>query len=204
MKTITLELSKISLDAPLNRSGEALALATLVLPRPSIQHKTALKPFRLQKGKISFARKSFYEKALLKEKVDGPFGLTLRMTRPVAKPELQSWLRSMVGVGMEAAGDLFASGLPISALRPLLRSPFDELADQVSDDAPEFILRGGIDLDSENLNSGSLTIPLQLTEAIRQSDLPPGPKSREKRKASAKRYKKGQTIGEALLRVEVV
>lgn len=203
METLLITLDRLSLKEPLDQNGETLTLTTLVLPRPGIQKKTALKPFRLRKGKAAFARKAFHEKALLKEKVDGRFGLTVQLTRPSKHAELQAWLRRLVGLGLEATGDLLASGLRMSALRPLLREPFDALADELADDTPEFILQGGIDLDSESLKEGSVSLPLQLSQRIRQSDLPPGPKAREKRRTSAKIYKKGLTVGEAVLKVEL-
>lgn len=203
MKTLLIQLDRLSLQAPLDQSAETLALTSLVLPRPGIQRKTALKPFRLQKGHASLARKAFHENALLKEKVDGAFALTLQLTQPVTHRELQNWLRSLAGLGLEAAGNLLASGLSMSALRPLLRAPFDQLADQLSEDSPDFMLEGGIEWDSETLSPGRIAIPLKLTQRIRQSDLPPGPKARDKRKTSAKTYKKGLTVGEAVFKVQV-
>jgi hypothetical protein len=53
------------------------------------------------------------------------------------------------------------------------------------------------------LASDTLTVPLQLTESARKSDLPPGPKSREKRKQVSKLHKKGLTIGEAVLSLKL-
>lgn len=203
MDKLLIYLDHLSLKEPIKQSGETLALTTLVLPRPGIQKKTALKSFRLQKGKVSLTRKPFYEKALLKEKVDGPFGLTLKITRPVSHGEMQALLRSAVGLGLEVTGDLLARGLSITALRPLLREPFDEFADHLTDDAPDFILEGGFDLDSETMKAGTITMPLKLTQRLRLSSLPPGPKSRNKRKTSAKTYKKGLTIGEVALRLEI-
>ena len=83
--------------------------------------------------------------------------------------------------------------------RDLASAPFDALADQVSDDSPNFIATGGLDLDSETLTAGKISISLKLTKTLRKSDLPPGPKSREKRKTAAKLYKKGTQIGEISL-----
>jgi len=203
MHTLSLELSQLSLDVPLNQSGEVLVLCTLALPRPGIQQKTALRSFRLQKGKARMTRMAFHQKALLKEKVDGRLGLTLRLSRPTASPELQNWLRSLAGLGLETTGELLASGLQLSALRPLLREPFDALADQATGYSPHCILEGSLDLHSESLRNSTLTVPLRLTESIRQSDLPPGPKAREKRKTSAKTYKKGFIVGEAVVNAEI-
>lgn len=205
METLLITLDRLSLKEPLKQSGETLALTTLVLPRPGIRRKTSLRPFRLQAGKASLARKPFHERALLKEKVDGRFGLTVQLTRPVKHAELQTLLRGIAGLGLEAAGDLLAGGLRMSALRPLLREPFDALADELTDDAPDFILQGGVDLNSDSLSQSkgpdALTVTLQLTQRIRKSDLPPGPKSREKRRTSSKTYKKGLAVGEAVLKL---
>ena len=81
-----LSLQTLTLDAPLNQSGECLILTELILPRNGIARKAALKDVRLIKGKRSFARAPFFEKALLKEKVDGPFGLKVSVTRPLSTP----------------------------------------------------------------------------------------------------------------------
>jgi len=202
-----LSLQTLTLDAPLNQSGECLILTELILPRNGIARKAALKDVRLIKGKRSFARAPFFEKALLKEKVDGPFGLKVSVTRPLKHPELNQFLRQLLATGIEGLGEAAAllafPSLSISAFakggRDLASAPFDAFADQVSDDAPHFIASGGLDLDSESLTAGTIRIPLELSKTLRKSDLSPGPKSREKRKSTAKIYKKGTVIGEIRL-----
>jgi hypothetical protein len=202
-----LSLQTLTLDMPLNQSGECLILTELILPRNGIARKGALKDVRLMKGKRRFARSPFFEKALLKEKVDGPFGLKVSVTRPLKHPELNQFLRQLLAIGIEGLGDAVAlsafPSLSISTFarggRDLASAPFDALADQVSDDSPNFIATGGLDLDSETLTTGKISIPLKLSKALRKSDLPPGPKSREKRKTAAKLYKKGTQIGEISL-----
>lgn len=202
-----LSLQTLTLDMPLNQSGECLILTELILPRNGIARKAALKEVRLMKGKRSFARTAFFEKALLKEKVDGPFGLKVSVTRPLKHPELNQFLRQLLATGIEGLGEAVSlsafPSLSISAFarggRDLASAPFDALADQVSDDSPNFIATGGLDLDSETLTAGKISIPLKLTQTLRKSDLPPGPKSREKRKSAAKIYKKGTVIGEIRL-----
>ena len=203
METLLITMQRLDLEAPFNRSGELLSLTSLVLPRPGIQKKTALKPFRLTKGVANLSRKPFNENALLKEKVDGTFALTLQMTAPAAHSELQKWLRDMAAIGLESAGDLLAAGLETRALRPLLRAPFDQAAETLSDDPPDFILEGSAELHSDTIENGLLKLPIKLNQSHRSSNTPPGPKSREKRKSSVKTYKKGLTIGEAVFQLSI-
>jgi hypothetical protein len=200
-----LSLQAIQLDAPLNASGECLVLTELVLPRNAIARKAALKDVHLSKGKRSFARAPFYEKALLKEKVDGLFGIKVSVTRPLKHPELQKFLRQLIATGIESSTDLlsplFIRYLPpalsrSNVLGDLLEEASDQLTDSITDSSPAFLATGGLDLDSASLTAGKISVPLKLTETIRKSDLPPGPKSREKRKTTAKFHKKGALVGE--------
>ncbi len=204
MQTIEIELEQLKLETPLNHSGESLLSLNMALPRPGVTHKTALKTITLRKGKTNLARAPFHQRGLLKEKVEGRFGLHLQITAPQAHPEFSRLLRAIAAVGVDSIGDLLGSRIQLSALRKLLDAPFDELADQLEDDQPRFILEGSLDLDSEALTSGELTIPLKLSETLRHNPLPPGPKSREGRKAKTITYKKGLTLGEAVIAITLV
>ncbi len=201
---LILSLHTIQLDAPLDASGDCLVLTELILPRNAIRSKSVLTPVPLSKGRRSFARAPFYEKALLKEKVESRFGLKVSVTRPLPYPQFQELVRQLLATGVESTMDLVA---PLLKRRPLVGDLIDEVtdfvADTITDRKPTFIAVGGIDLDSATLASGNITIPLKLTEAMRLADLPPGPKSREKRKSSAQRYNKGTTIGEISLDLSV-
>jgi hypothetical protein len=198
-----LSLQTLTLDVPLNQSGECLILTELILPRNGIARKAALKDVRLMKGKRRFARSPFFEKALLKEKVDGPFGLKVSVTRPLKHPELKQFLRQLLATGIEGLGEAAAlsvfPSLSMTAFarggRDLASAPFDALADQVSDDSPNFIATGGLDLDSATLTTGTLTIPLKLSETLRSSQEVPLSEKRDKRKSAANTYKKGTVIG---------
>ena len=199
-----LTLNKITLDAPLDRTGECLVLTELILPRNGIARKAALKDLRLTKGKRSLARESFYERALLKEKVDGPFGLKVSVTRPLKHPELAKFMRQLLAAGAEGLGD--AAGLSAfpnlslsvfaKGLRDLVKVPFDETADSLESDDLAFIASGGLDLDSDSLISGEISVPLKLTETIRSSANLKLSEKREQRKPAAKIYKKGSVVGE--------
>lgn len=208
-----LSLGKVQLEAPLNQSGECLVLTELILPRNAIARKAVLKEIHLSRSKTDalpvakagFARAPFYEKALLKEKVDGPFGLKVSLTPPMKHPELYRLLRQLLATGIESSTDLLLSSLAgtHSLLGDLLVEAGDHLADQVADDAPAFIAAGGLDLDSASLTSGQIHVPLKLTQALRRSNLPPGPKSREKRRPQTKTYRKGHRIGQVSFQLHV-
>lgn len=198
-----LSLKSVTLESPLNHTGECVILTELILPRNGIARKAALKDFQLTKGKRSLVRAPWYEKALFKEKVDGPFGLKVSVTRPLKHPELNRFVRQLLATGIEGLGQAASlsafPSLSVSAfakgLRDLIEVPFDEASDALESDSPTFIAIGGIDLDSETLVSGAVTIDLKLQETLRISDLPPGPRSRDKRRQTAKTYKKGSPIG---------
>ena len=198
-----LSLKSLTLDAPLNQTGECLLLTELILPRPSIAKKSAFKDVRVTKGKRSFAREPFYEKGLFKEKVDGPFGIRVSLTRPLKHPELKRFLRQLLGTGLESSADLLSapSLSPLTILNDVVEEAAEQIADQLTEDET-FIAIGGIDLDSETLCAGPITIPLKLQESIRRSTGTPGPQARDTRRTSATRYKKGSIIGEARLDVK--
>ncbi|PXA03692.1 hypothetical protein DDZ13_10375 [Coraliomargarita sinensis] len=196
-----LELEKIFLEKPIDGTGECLVLAELVLPRRAIASRAALKPVRLTKGKRSLGRAAFVDRALLKERVDGPFGLRVAVTRPLRRPELAAMLRTLLAAGIEDLGSELARRVPFGPAGELVDSFGEAVADHLDEDAPDFIAEGALDLDSETLTAGQLTVPLKLTERIRQSDLPPGPKSREKRRSAAKTYRKGSPAGEVILNI---
>jgi len=195
-----LQLNRIQLDSPLNQSGQCLILTELILPRNGIARKAALKDVRLTKGKASFARAPFYEKALLKEKVDGLFGLRVSVTRPLKHPALNPFLRQLLATGIESSTDLLSPLLiRYSPLGDVLGQASEALADSIADTSPTFIATGGLDLDSETFTSGKITIPLKLTETIRSSQEVPLSQKREKRRRISKTYKKGSLLGEISL-----
>jgi hypothetical protein len=179
-------------------------LTELILPRPGIAKKSALKDLRLTKGKRSLARAPFYEKALLKEKVDGLFGIRVSVTRPLKHPELNQFIKQLLATGIQGGADLLSALIiRYSPLDDVLEEAGDLLADKVASTSSMFIASGGIDLDGESLTPGPVTIPLNLNATLRLSDVPVGPKAREKRKTSAKLYKKGSAVGSLVLDVGV-
>ena len=200
---LVLTVQQIHLDAPLDLTGSCLVLAELVLPRNSIQRKRALREVSVKNGHRSLKRAPFYQTALLKEKVDGRFGLKVSITRPLKNRALDVQVRSLLATAIESGTDLLASLLfKGNLLEDVVEAGGEQLADALQSEEPVFIAAGGIDLQADALRSGVLTIPLKLTKTLRISDTPPGPRAREQRKKSAKTYRKGSTVGEIQLALE--
>lgn len=194
-----LTVNSLQLDAPLNQTGECIVLIELILPRNGIARRSALKELSLKRGKRSLARAPFYEKALLKEKVDGVFGLKVSVSHPLKYPERNQFFRQLLATGIEGATDLISSSLiRHSLLSDLLDEAGEQFADRVDGDL-SFIASGGVDLDSESLIPGKVKIPLVLTERIRSSQQVKLSEKREKRIAAAKTYRKGSSAGEIIL-----
>ena len=199
-----LSVQQIHLEAPLDLSGDCLVLAELVLPRNSIQRKRALREVSVRKGHRSLKREPFYQTALLKEKVDGRFGLKVSITRPLKNRALDTQVRSLLATAVESGSDLLASILfKGNLLEDVVQAGGEQLAGALQSEEPVFIAAGGIDLQADTLQNGTLTIPVKLTKTLRVSDAPPGPRAREQRKKSAKTYRKGSAIGEIQLALEV-
>ena len=196
-----LSLHSLQLNAPLDRSGQCLVLVELILPRPAIARRAVLKTVELRQGTRSLAREPFYETALLKEKVDGRFGLKVSVTRPLQHPELQLWLRRLLASGLESIPSLAPFAALQAPVEDLLDTASEQLADHVLRDQP-FIATGGLDLNSARLPSGAQSLALHLTTRLRRSELPPGPQSRERRKSEATTYRKGSQVGQLVLDFE--
>lgn len=198
-----LSLHAIQLDAPLNQTGASFILTELILPRNAIARKTALKNVRLAKGKRNWGRAPFYETGLLKEKVEGPFGVKVSVTRPLNHAEFSRFVRKLLATGLESSVDLLSPALAVATGSSILSDLADEAADQLADavEGKEavFIAEGGLDLDSETLVDGPIHIPLRLTEGVRQSDQPPGPRARDNRRANTRLFRKGSPVGEIVL-----
>lgn len=200
-----LTLKSIRLNTPLDLSGDSLVLAELILPRNGIARRAVLKDITLSKGKRSLIRAPFYERALLKEKVDGSFGLKVSITRPLKHPKSIRFFRRLLATGVESSADLFASSIMRhSVFQDVAEEAGEFLADSISDPSPSFIAEGGLDLHSESLQSGSITIPLTLLETIRSSEKVSPLQKREQRKTKTKSYRKGSPAGEIVIQLDAV
>jgi hypothetical protein len=179
-------------------------VAELVWPRPAISSRIGVKAFDLRKGKASLSRRPNYDRLLLKERVDGNFGLVVGITKPggassAAAAEILGKAISALGVGLSTA-----LSLPSTSLRSLIREPFGQLADLVEDEEISLIAEAGLDLNSEEDWEGKRTLELKTTKTLK---ILVEPKSGPRTKIVAKKQKtqtlrKGTIIGEVVLELQ--
>ncbi|MCC5789689.1 MAG: hypothetical protein JJT75_08640 [Opitutales bacterium] len=199
-----LTLEKIDLSSPLNRNGKVLVMAELILPRPAIALRRALLEVSLRQGKRSLGKASFFEKALLKERVDGPFGLRVAVTEPTAPNRFGDLLSDILSTGIKNAGDIFARmAFTTPPARRIAMFPSDAVAEAIQDTSPKYVAEGSLDLSSDTLTDGSLNIPIHLNQTLRDSRTVSGPRSRRNRRPSSPSpsFRKGTLSGSLTLKV---
>lgn len=198
-----LTLETLQLETPLDRDGSMLVLVELILPRPAIALRRALVEVQVRKGKRSLVRASFHEKALLKERVDGLFGLKVAITRPTPPSQFADLLRTILSTGIQNTGDILARmSFTTPPARRLAMMPTDAIAEAIQDTSPEYVADGSLDLASDTISSGLLSVPLKLNKTLRESSSPSGPRNRPTRKATTSQvFRKGRAAGSIALRV---
>ncbi|MBC2601235.1 hypothetical protein [Puniceicoccus vermicola] len=197
-----ISLKSLTLTHPAFATATAVTIsAELVWPRPAISARMGFQTFSLRKGKASLRGTKDYERLLLKEKVDGRFGLVIGLTKPGPQWALNSAMAEILGTALSGIGSGLAAPFVSTALRPLLREPFNQLADKIEDDEPILIAEAGIDLHSEDDWVGEHKFELKTTKSLK---LPLEPKAGPRTKSVAKKQKfqtirKGTVIAEVIL-----
>ena len=194
-KILQLSLKSIDLVAPLQVGGGLMILCDLILPRPSIRSRSIVKNVSVKKGKLNLTRAPFYEKGLFKEVIEGMCGVRVSITRPQKNQKLAEFARAVLATGIESAGDVLAAGVSLSALRPLIREPFDQVAEKVEDSEESFIAMAGLDIGPEGEIPKVLEFPLKLTQSIRMASSAASRKSQKRAGAQYKTYRKGSPVG---------
>ncbi|MCH8475270.1 MAG: hypothetical protein LAT55_08580 [Opitutales bacterium] len=201
-----LTLEKVDLSSPLNRNGKILVMAELILPRPAIALRRALLEVSLRQGKRSLAKAAFFEKALLKERVDGAFGLRVAVTEPTAPNRFGDLLSDILSTGIKNAGDIFARmAFTTPPARRIAMFPSDTVAEAIQDTSPKYVAEGSLDLSSESLSDGPLEIPILLNKTLRETNAVSGPRNRRARRPSSpsQTFRKGSPAGTLQLTVSL-
>lgn len=198
---LEISLRSLSLNEPF-RTGTTTLVAELVWPRGAIRSRSGVRAVELRRGKASFSRRPYYERLLLKEKVDGRFGLTVGVTRPGNGGQVATFLAEVLGTMVSAVGSGLGSSLelPATALRRVVREPFNQVADLIEDDDLALIAGGGVDLSSEEELEGRHVFPLRATRTLRDTvGSARGPRARPRKPGAVSTVRKGTVIGEAVL-----
>jgi len=205
MKTLEIQIRSLSLTEPFENSGQLSLISQLIWPRPAIVGRAGIKQLTLSKGKARLPLKPVYPRILLKEKVDGRFGLNVGITRIQRNPKAAEFLQNLLVTTLEATGGILSSTLqlPATALKQVIEAPFDQLADQLDDDSLKLVAQAGFDFDSESALDGEHTFELKLTETLRIGpEIKKGaPKERQVRNRKSQTFKKGTVVGAAVIKL---
>lgn len=187
-------------------NGSCAAVAELVWPRPAISSRVGIIPLDLRQGKAVLPKSPAYKRLLLKERVDGNFGLVVGITKPGKGSLLNEAMAEIFSQAFSTIGSGLSAYVGNSALRGLLREPFKQLGYTVEDDEPVLVAEAGIDLDSESDWIGQKKFELKTTKTLR---MPTEPKAGPRTKNIAKKQKhetvrKGSVIAEAVLELSKV
>lgn len=157
----------------------------------------------LRQGKARLPLKPRYERLLLKERVDGNFGLSVGMTKLQGNPKATELFQELLVTAVEAVGGVLSSrmDLPVSALKQVIESPFDTLADQLEDDALQLVATAGFDFHSESAWEGEHTFELKLNRTLRIApEVKSGPpKERQVRNRKVQTFRKGTSVASVTL-----
>ncbi|MGE9290000.1 MAG: hypothetical protein ACQKBT_03360 [Puniceicoccales bacterium] len=197
-------LKSLTLNEPFHTASAVTVTAELVWPRPAISSRVGIQTLDLRKGKASLRRAKYYERLLLKEKVDGRFGIVVGITKPGPQLAVNRVVAEILGTALSSIGSGLAAGMANTALRPLVREPLNQFADAVESDEPALIADAGIDLHSDDDWIGEKTFLLKTNQSLK---IPLEPKSGPRTKDVAKKQKfktlrKGSVIAEVVLELE--
>lgn len=197
-------LDKIELQSPLDEDGSILVMAELILPRPAIALRRSVLEVSLRKGKKTLSKAAFHEKALLKERVVGSFGLRVAITRPTPPNQFAELISDILSTGIKNTGDILARiAFSTPPARRIAMFPSDNVADLIQDNNPRYVAEGSLDLSSESLVAGTISIPIRLNKALRITGGPSGPRNRRPRRQSpTTAFRKGTDVGFIILRLQ--
>lgn len=206
--TLEIYLQSLELEAPFDTKGSLNVVVELVWPRAAIHSRSAVKSVAMQKGKGKLPLKPVYSRLMLKENVDGNFGLTVGITKLQSNPKLAQFINEVLVTAVEATGGALSSALelPATALKKVVEAPFDRLADELDEESLELVAKTGFDFNSESSLEGSHVFELKLNRTIRIApEVKAGPpKGRQKRTTKGETYRKGTKVGTATLRLKPI
>ena len=187
-----------------NKTGMHMLLASLVWPRAAIAERVAIKKLRMDGDAADLSKAGWTGRILFKEIVQGPFGIEIGLTGPLADPQIERLL-SFVGstlLKLAAAGAGDAASTDLGG--GLMKIPFQLLAGKTTQPKPEdapLIASGRVDLPAaEEWQAGKtvrVEVPLTAPRTIHKTT-----RQRRHGEVSARRrtlLKAGESNGRAIL-----
>ncbi len=197
-----ISLKSLALTHPAFSSARsATIVAELIWPRPAISSRVGFQSVSLRKGKTALGRTPYYERLLLKEKVDGRFGIRVGITKPGAQFNLNPALAEILSTALSSIGGTLAAPFSSAALRPLLREPLNQLADKIDPDEPTVVAEAGLDLHSDDDWIGEKSFVLKTNKSLKiPIDNKVGPRTKDvAKKQKFQTIRKGSVIAEVVL-----
>jgi hypothetical protein len=140
-------------------SSRHLLGATLVWPRVGTARKTHSVSLRLDRGAWSQTDRSWTQRILCKESVQGRFGFDLALTGALSDEQADAFLRTLTSQFVKFTADAIEDHLAPPLLGTLAEIPFNVLVKALLKvQAPDLLAIGALDVDSSLLPAAGQTV----------------------------------------------
>lgn len=204
--TLLLSLDRIDLSHEhVGQERGAIGLRfQLVVPRPNVDGRDAVRVIRARKGVTRFGSRPVSERLLFKQTVEGPFGLRVEVSRGFGASALEELVRTAFAGGVEEVVR-FAAASQLPPFRNLMREGGRFLGDLIEEsEAPDLLAVGEADLASDPVER-RLEVPLKVaatfrTPVVRGGKRPTG----GPRRSPQVSYRKGESLGLLTFNLQIV
>ena len=212
-KDLEIFLESITLDkAVFKGKAKRVADFKLVYPRLTLAQKTSSKTLTLDGATVvKPAFKSWTDRILFKEPVQGTFGIEFSLSDKLSEKELENAVSSTGATLLRLLGDAFADSIGVKGLNGFMELPLDGLAKVLSGKtySAKTAAQGVIDIegsDYSSLKSGeekTLTFPIVSTRDI-VDEKHRSTKSQSDRVVRKTTLKADATLGTVTLKIKAI
>lgn len=118
LRILELILERVNIPSSVTgraKTGTPLMIVSLVWPRPGIAGRVALKPVDVGEEAVDYKKDAWVRRVLFKEKVLGPFGIEIGVTRRVPEGTMHELMRyvgtGVLGIAADEVPDMVTSSL---------------------------------------------------------------------------------------------
>ncbi|MBR0458481.1 MAG: hypothetical protein IJJ26_04535 [Victivallales bacterium] len=147
-----------------NSASRRIITLEMVWPRWGIASKTSAKVLEFGKDGAATLEPNWYQRIILKDSVEGHFGMVVKVTENATETKIRNFLRYFIGTVIGNVGDIMTDAGP---------KKWDDTVDAPAEYAKKNLrttvdaqieAQGGLDLTAASLEDGLLTIPLLACE----------------------------------------
>lgn len=163
-KTIEVLIDELHLDTygvkkSKTPSSHILTLE-VVWPRPTIQSKTYLKTIKLVDGKFIIQDKSWLDRIILKESVEGPFGIRISISAALSDELLKKFFSQVFKTVFSTASSMSEALVEDKALKKSIALPLDFISSNLKSDNYRTIAEAEFVVSTENFSKSNPTISI--------------------------------------------